>query len=310
MKKQQPIDPELVSAFRLIPSLSTTSRWRLALTRALFKWVKLPSYSFHGVESVVDDGHLQHCLYQPKDKTLRNGGAVLWIHGGGLIMGTAAMSRTDCARIAQELGVTVLSVDYRLAPEYPYPAAIDDCYTAWHWLQREADVLGIDTRRIAIAGMSAGGGLAACLAQRLRDEGGVQPRGQVLIYPMLDDRTVLEAHLYRQQFRLWDNQSNRFAWRSYLSQVPGQNSIEPYAVAARCENLSGLPPVWLGVGDVDLFYSENKVYAQRLQDAQVACQWYEAKAAPHAFDVLAPGSKLARAFINDYMVFLRQALSL
>jgi acetyl esterase/lipase len=155
------------------------------------------------------------------------------------VLGTAAQDDLLCRRFVDNLGITVGSVDYRLAPEHPYPAPLEDCYTALTWL---AGLPGVDGDRIAIGGASAGGGLAAALALLARDRAELTPVFQVLVYPMLDDRTV-GRHLDDPGHRLWNATSNRFGWTSYLG------GVDPdAAVPARRTDLAGLPPAWVGVG--------------------------------------------------------------
>jgi acetyl esterase/lipase len=225
------------------------------------------------------------------------GPALLWIHGGGYVIGTAAQDDRLCQRFADALGIKVVSVDYRLAPDFPYPAAADDCYAALEWLASRPDV---DPSKIAVGGASAGGGLAAGLAIRAHDRGEISPIFQLLVYPMIDDRsdTVDKNH------RLWDAKSNRFGWDSYLSgQSPDQ------IVPARRENLGGLAPAWIGVGTLDLFLDEDKTYTERLQQAGVPCSISLIPGAFHGFDLVAPKAGVSRDFFEQQCTALRSALA-
>ena len=215
-----------------------------------------------GVEVFVYDGPARP----------RPSGALLWIHGGGFVMGHPATYHELCSRFAGELGIVVLSVDYRLAPEHPFPAGLEDCYAALRWVHEHADELGVDPDRIAIGGDSAGGGLAASLAQLAHDRGEVPVCFQLLVYPMLDDRTVLRTDHRGTGSFVWTAQSNDFGWSSYLGHPPREDEDRPYAVPARREDLTGLPPAWIGVGDLDLFHAEDLDYAERLHAAGVPCQ--------------------------------------
>ena len=180
--------------------------------------------------------------------------ALLWMHRGGLIVGEAKQDDLYCSKLARDLGIFVVSVDYRLAPEHPYPAASDDCFDVWRWLVADAGGLGVDPERIVVGGQSAGGGLAACLAQRVLDEGGPALAGQLLQCPMLDDRTAAKAELDAIRHPVWDNRNNRFGWSAYLGQPAGDDVLRhSYAVASRRVDLSGLAPTIIGVGSVDLF---------------------------------------------------------
>jgi acetyl esterase/lipase len=239
-----------------------------------------------------------------------SGAALLWLHGGGLIMGAPRMDDARCGAWARDLGLVVVSVAYRLAPEHPFPAALDDAHRAWSWLQGSAGALGVDPARVAIGGASAGGGLAACLAQRLLDEGGTRPAAQLLVYPMLDDRTAARRELDDAGHLVWHNRSNRAGWRAYLGRSPGAPELPAYASAARRADLRALPPAWIGVGDLDLFRDESRAYAQRLERSGVAVARWEAAGAPHGFDVLAPDVVLATAFAASHHAFLRKRLGI
>jgi acetyl esterase/lipase/GNAT superfamily N-acetyltransferase len=247
-------------------------------------------------------------VYRPREGA--TGAALLWLHGGGLIVGTPRMDDGRCGAWVRELGIVVVSVDYRLAPEHPFPAALDDAGAAWRWLQGSAGAWGIDPKRVAIGGASAGGGLAAGLAQRLCDEGGVQPAAQLLVYPMLDDRTAALRELDDGGHLVWSNRSNRAGWSAYLGRSPGGPDLPAYAAAARRADLSGLPPAWIGVGDLDLFLAEARAYAGRLERAGVATELHEVAGAPHGFDALAPGVPLTRAFAAAQRAFLQERLSI
>ena len=186
--------------------------------------------------------------------------AVLYIHGGGMVLGSPHTEAVGSGRMARELDAVVVSPDYRLAPEHPFPAALDDCMAALRWMRDNADELGIDPDRIAVTGSSAGGGLSAAVAQRAHDEG-IALRAQALVYPMIDDRTALrDDHNGRGRF-LWTHASNRFGWTAYLGRKPRMSDAPEYAAPARREDLSGLAPAWVGVGDLDLFYDESVAYA-------------------------------------------------
>ena len=235
---------------------------------------------------------------------------MIWIHGGGLITGCPALYDDLCARYARDLNLVVVSVSYRLATRHPYPAAIDDCFNAWQWLQQNAAGLGVDAERIVISGQSAGGGLAASLVQRVVDAGGIQPAGQALFCPMLDDRTAAREELDCVNHKMWSNRSNRAGWAAYLEQAPGLDETPRYAVPARRDNLAGLPPSWIGVGDIDLFYEEDKRYAERLTECGVDCEFHVAPMAPHAFELLVAKASITQQLFQSNYRFLRSTLGL
>lgn len=236
--------------------------------------------------------------------------ALLFIHGGGFMIGSAAMFHETCRRFANELGALVVSVDYRLAPETPFPGPLEDCYRALCWMATNAGALGIDPERIAVTGESAGGGLAASLAQLAHDRGGASIAFQSLAYPMLDDRTALTRdHEGRGEF-VWNAGSNRLAWTAYLGHPPVPGNAPAYAAAARRDDLSGLPPAWIGVGTLDLLYPEARAYARRLVDAGVPCELYDVRGAYHGFDGFRPEASVSRAFRQRQVAALRQGLGL
>jgi acetyl esterase/lipase len=239
-------------------------------------------------------------LFRPEGVTGRTP-ALLWIHGGGYVIGSAAQDDVLCRRFAQVLGATVVSVDYRLAPDHPYPAPLEDCYSALQWLVR---LPSVDPSRVAIGGASAGGGLAAALALLTRDRGEISLAAQLLVYPMLDDRTVERKDLDNPGLRLWNQSSNRFGWSAYLGGADPQ-----IAVPARREDLSGLPPAWVGVGTFDLFHDEDLAYAERLKAAGVPCDVEVVQGAFHGFDGIAPKADVSQSFFKSQCALLRRAFA-
>jgi acetyl esterase/lipase len=232
---------------------------------------------------------------------------VLWIHGGGYILGSPQMEAFGTGRLVRDLGVVAVSPDYRLAPEYPFPAALDDCMTTLEWMRTHADELGIDPDRIAVMGASAGGGLAAAVAQRSHDEG-IPLRAQVLVYPMIDDRAALrDDHAGRGRF-LWTPANNRLGWTSYLGREPRMSDAPEYAAPARRADLTGLPPAWVGVGDLDVFYDENVDYAERLRASAVPCELVTVPGMYHGADGLAPKAVSMQDFRRGATDHLRKYL--
>ncbi|WP_137146160.1 alpha/beta hydrolase [Mycolicibacterium sp. CR10] len=239
-------------------------------------------------------------LYRPPNAS-GQGPALLWIHGGGYVIGDAAQDDVLCRRFARELGATVVSVNYRLAPEHPYPAPVEDCYSALSWLRR---LPSVDPARVAIGGASAGGGLAAALALLARDRGEIDLAAQLLVYPMLDDRTVERTDLDHPGHRLWNQSSNRFGWRAYLG-----DADPDVAVPARRADLSGLPPAWIGVGTFDLFHDEDLAYAERLRVAGVPCEVLVVDGAFHGFDGIAPKADVSKSFFASQCEMLKALLA-
>jgi acetyl esterase/lipase len=234
--------------------------------------------------------------------------ALLWIHGGGYVLGKAEQADLQAKSIASEIGCAVVSVDYRLAPEVPHPGPVEDCYAALKWLHASAGELGVDTTRLAIGGDSAGGGLTAALALLTRDRGEVPLVFQLLIYPMLDDRSVTttDPHPYTGEY-IWTAESNRFGWTALLGQEPGGPDVSPYAAAARAEKLEGLPATFIGVGTLDLFLEEDLEYARRLIRAGVPTELHVYPGAFHGFP-MAAHAQVAQMFEQDQLNALKRAL--
>jgi triacylglycerol lipase len=196
---------------------------------------------------------------------------VLWLHGGAYIMGTLDENDDRLDRMVIELGCAVASVDWRLAPEHPYPEGLDDADTVWRRLAEDPASFGVDPARLVVAGASAGAGLATALCLRLRDTGHAQPALQLLIYPMLDDRELtpsIRASADPGHWGLWHLRANRLSWAAYLRGLTGAD-VPPTAAPARATDLSGLAPAYLGIGDVDAFLDENLAYAAGLSRAGV-----------------------------------------
>ncbi|WP_285765026.1 alpha/beta hydrolase [Biformimicrobium ophioploci] len=302
------IHPELRNIVRFIPPLPFHSRLFVWLTNFLQALVPTKK-SLSGVE--ISSRRLSTAsvrIYTPQGPL--SGAGLLWIHGGGLISGRAAQDDQVCARYAEALRLVVVSVDYRLAPKHPFPAALDDCHAAWSWFVQEAANLGVDPKRIAVSGQSAGAGLAASLSQKLSDESGQQPAAQVLFCPMLDDRTADRAELDAVKHRIWNNRSNRAGWSAYLGQPPGAQQTPAYAVPARRSSLANLPPAWIGIGDIDLFYDEASEYARRLKNADVRCTFHTVPMAPHAFETIVPDAEISKGLFADNYRFLKDVLDL
>jgi acetyl esterase/lipase len=204
-------------------------------------------------------------------------------------------------RVQQAAGhrIIVTMVEYRLAPEHPYPAALEDCYSA---LAELAGLPAVDSGRIAIGGASAGGGLAAALALLARDRAEVLPRFQLLVYPMLDDRSSMTAE--KPYYRLWNTRANQLGWAAYLGDADPQ-----VVVPARRNDLSGLPPAWIGVGSHDLFHDEDLAYAEGLIGAGVPCEVEVVPGAFHCFDMIAPKLPMSRRFFDSQCEILRPVLA-
>jgi acetyl esterase/lipase len=222
-------------------------------------------------------------------------------------MGSADEQYSTLKSIVLAIGCAAVAVDYRLAPETPHPGPLEDCYAALQWLFTHADELGIDPGRIAVGGSSAGGGLAAALALLARDRGEIPLLFQLLIAPMIDDRTCTLAnpHPYTGEF-IWTPQANRFGWTSLLGQEPGGADVSPYAAAARAEHLEGLPATFINVGALDLFLEEDMEYARRLMRAGVPTELHVYPGAYHGFR-MAADAQVTLAAERDQLSALKRA---
>ena len=288
---------EVASELRnpLLPFLPETRSARLLPLFRMNSRIRTPAGSGVTVsERKIGEPSVRALIFTPDEgEQLRPG--VLWIHGGGYVVGSPELEAFATARLVRDLGVVAVSPDYRLAPEHPFPAALDDCMAALRWMRANARELGIDPDRLAVMGASAGGGLAAAVAQRSHDEG-IPLRAQVLVYPMLDDRAVLRAdHAGRGRF-IWTPVSNRFGWTSYLGREPRMADAPQYAAPARRTDLTGLPPAWVGVGELDLFHDEDVDYATRLQACGVPCTLVTVAGMYHGADAIRPKALSLKAF--------------
>jgi acetyl esterase/lipase len=289
--------PDLARAARFAPRTLITP-FSVPLVRAATKLLMRGAPA--DVEVLTLASGVRVHLHRPPGAT-GVGPGLVWIHGGGYVIGSAVQDDAMCRRFAHQLGVTVASVDYRLAPEHPYPAPLEDCYAALTWL---ASLPAVDPARVAIGGASAGGGLAAALALLARDRAEVAVAAQLLVYPMLDDRSGTTAGLHDPNHRLWTQKSNRYGWSSYLGDADPN-----VAVPARHDDLGGLPPAWIGVGTLDLFHTEDLAYAERLKAAGVPCDVVEVQGAFHGFDGTAAKSEVSRSFFASQVAFLQRELA-
>jgi triacylglycerol lipase len=234
--------------------------------------------------------------------------ALLHIHGGGYVIGLPEMNDAANRALALELGCAIFSVDYRLAPETPHPGPLEDCYAALAWLHDHAVALRIDPAWIGVKGESAGGGLAAALCLLARDRGAYPVAFQHLIYPMIDDRTCVETdpNRFAGEF-LWTPALNALGWRALLGVAPGSAGVSAYAAAARAETLAGLPPCFISLGALDLFFDEDLDYARRLARAGVAVELHVYPGAFHAFQ-MSPAARVTIASDRDTVAALRRAM--
>ncbi|MCH2170541.1 alpha/beta hydrolase [Myxococcota bacterium] len=288
------VDPEIAVILAQSPlDLSTLNDESLPVHRTGLMSTPRPELSDrveridHQVPEKDGEPALAIRVHRPKeiDETR---GCLYWIHGGGLVMGSYEMEDARFDRWCQLFGIVGVAIEYRLAPETPYPGPIEDCYRGLAWVHENAGELGIDPERIGIGGASAGGGLAASLALLARDRGKYDIAYQLLIYPMLDDRQCTPSSTW--EVPVWPPSANHYGWTAYLGEAKGSPDVSPYASAARAENLANLPPALVTVGSVDGFVDEDIDFALRLNQAGVATELHVYPGGPHGFDSMAPNS--------------------
>jgi acetyl esterase/lipase len=246
-------------------------------------------------------------VYTPKRPASAPRGCVLEIHGGGFLLGNVAMMDPWCQNVAAELDAVVVSVEYRLAPEHPFPAGVEDCYAALCWIEHSAAQLGVDARRIAIAGQSAGGGLAAATALLARDRGGPAPCFQLLEIPELDDRLDTPSMLAFTDTPLWNRPNAVWSWKHYLG-PNHQGEVSAYAAPARAKDLSGLPAAYVSTMEFDPLRDEGILYALRMLQAGVPVELHSYPGTFHGSGMVAT-AEVSRRATREVMDALRRALA-
>jgi acetyl esterase/lipase len=315
MDSRRLVDPELLGPVDAYPTIPLTLDMLPAARAAIEQACPPGSLASNDdvwveqcrIPGPVDGLPVRTLIYSPR----RVAGflpALLHIHGGGFVLGTPEMSDARNREVALKVGCVVVSVDYRLAPENPFPAGLEDCYAALRWLHANAARLNVDARRIAIGGESAGGGLCASLALLARDRGEVELVYQVLIYPTIDDRLAMEIdpHPNTGEF-MWLRASDAMAWSALLTNsTAARTFIDAYAAPARAADLAGLPPAYIGVGALDLTLEQDMEYARRLTRAGVPVTLCVYPGAYHGFDMVGEAT-VTKNFIRDYTDALRRA---
>lgn len=230
------------------------------------------------------------------------------IHGGGMMLGHRSMDNRRLVDLVTELGVVAVNVEYRLAPEHPYPAPQEDCYAGLVWMAEHAPELNIDAGRIVVMGGSAGGGLGAAVALMARDRNGPDILGQLLLCPMIDDsNTTLSSHQY-QNLGPWTRETNLAGWSSLLGETAATDTVSPYAAPTRATDLSGLPPAFIEVGSAETFRDEDVDYAMRIWAVGGQAELHVWSGGCHGFDIYAPGSEITHAALATRTSWLRRIL--
>lgn len=308
------VDPECLPGLDAIIADRPHNYWSLSIEqrRSISSTTSLKTQT--PVEASVEvrdiairsgDARLFLRIYRPMDwDSQERLPVVLYVHGGGMVMGGAREDDPIASRLASAVGAVFVSVDYRLAPEHPYPAALHDCLRALTWIRDQADVLGTDPARLGIYGMSAGGGLALATALANRDAGGTPPSLVMAIYPMLDDRCITASSQEIRTLGAWDRAANVEAWSLYL----GGQVADAYAAPARATRLDGLPSTFIDVGALDLFRDECISFAQRLMQASVPTTLLVYPGCFHGAELAAPDAAVSKSIWAARTETLRRAL--
>ena len=306
------IDPELRETLLLMPPLDLKN---LQATREGLAAIAQPapiadniSIENKMIQGPGENDSLRIRIYKPKGKE-ENLPALLWIHGGGYVLGAPEGDDLLCQRFVNEANCIVVSVDYRLAPEYPYPTPLEDCYTALKWVADHVKDLGIDSTRIGVAGASAGGGLTAALALLARDRSYPNLCFQMPLYPMIDDRNNTPSALEITGHMVWNHDLNQNGWEMYLNGDNGSENISQYAAAARAEDLSGLPFTYTCVGQLDPFRDETLQYVTRLCQAGVDVEFHLYPGCYHAFESFVPTAAISQRAATEYVEAAKYVLN-
>ena len=253
-------------------------------------------------------GSIRLKIYRP-DSHDRKLPCVYNIHGGGMIVGSIDNNEAQLSSLSETLGAIIIDVDYRLAPENPYPAGADDCYDGLVWIWNHADDLNIDSSRIGLFGESAGGGLAAATALKARDSGGPEILFQALIAPMLDDRNnTPSSHMCSGLWPSWPREMNVLGWRALLGNRVGMNNVSPYAAPARAENLRNLPSAYIEVGGMEVFRDEDISYARRLMENNVPVELHVYPGTFHTWYAQVPEATVSKRALRNRMEWIQNQL--
>jgi acetyl esterase/lipase len=310
MNTRHLVNPELLPLIDSFPAMqmsNETLQPARDMFTAMLSQQPLPDLPVQCSEVFItpqEGDHKIRCLMIQPNSLPSSAPAILHFHGGGHVLGMPEMNQPELMRWAADLDCLVLSVDYRLAPETPFPGPMDDAYAALRWLNEEAATLGIDPARIAVTGLSAGGAMAACLCLMARDRGEYKIAFQLLEAPRLDDKIQSEgaANPYTGEF-VWTREASAFCWGAYM----GKNGNSPYATAARADDLSNLPPTFIAVGALDLFVDECLDYTARLIRSGVSAELIIYPGCFHGFQMASEATVTKRAQADSLRAF-RSAL--
>ncbi len=305
-------DPELAPIVAVLPPLDISD---IAAARAgmLAMREQLPPFEKpdgitiekRTVAGPAGDPDIEVTIFRPVEQGPA-APALYWIHGGGFVLGDVAGDMVTPAQIADQLRAVVVSVEYRLAPEHPFPAPVEDCYAGLAWMAAHARELGFDPRKLAVGGLSAGGGLAAAVALLARDRGGPALCFQLLDIPEVDDRLATPSMKQFTGTPMWNHPNAILSWEAYLG--PGHHGeTSPYAAPARAADLAGLPPAYVVTCEFDPLRDEGIEYAQRLIQAGVATELHHYPGTFHGSSGAGAGTAISTRMVNDRLDALRRA---
>lgn len=310
------IDPELIDAARRQPvvDFADPASVRATFDRAIRLSKLLRGTGDTGKGLQVSDRHIParagapDILVRTYDPLRRDNPApaLVFFHGGAFTAGGLETEDLRCREIASRTGILVVSVDYRLAPEHPFPAAFSDCYDSLVWCSTHADELGVDPERIAVGGSSAGGALAAAVSLAARDQGGPAIVFQMLLYPVIDDRMSTASMAAFVNTPGWNQPNSVHMWRNYLG-AARDGEVSPYAAPGRATDLRGLPPAYVMTVEFDPLRDEGVEYARRLIGAGVPTELHVFPGAFHGFDAAAPQATLSRRSLTEQCAALAEA---
>ncbi|MBT2293483.1 alpha/beta hydrolase [Paenibacillus albidus] len=303
MKKR--VNPELLESLEMFQDADLRPEFLPAIREGM-EQMRPPAIADESIlltdEVIVgpDANPLRLRIYRPKsnNETLP---VLYWIHGGGYILGSVDDNDDLCMKFVKEAGCVVVSVDYRLAPENPYPAPIEDCYVGLKWVADNAESLNIDSKRIGVAGASAGGGLTAALTLLARDRKYPSICFQIPLYPMIDDRNNTPSTNEIKEGMLWNQKTNEAGWKMYLGDLHGTDDVPSYAAPARAEDYSHLPYTYTCVGQLDPFRSETLTYVTNLAEAGVDVEFHLYPGAYHGFEAFSPNAALSVRAVTEYV---------
>lgn len=308
------INPELREALDVFPPLDLDN---IEATRKIMaemsQAVEIPmdpsvQISTRMIPGPDDNPSVRVRIYEPKEKSGTLPG-LLWIHGGGYVLGDPEGDDVLCQRYVTEANCVVVSVDYRLAPENPYPAGLEDCYAALKWFSEHASELGVDPSRIGAAGASAGGGLTAALSLLARDRKGPELCFQMPLYPMIDDRNNTPSSLEITGNMIWNHDLNEKGWTMYLDGKNGTEHVPEYAAPARAADLAGLPYTYTCVGQLDPFRDETLDYVTRLCRAGVDVEFHLYPGCYHGFEGVVPDAEISQRALSEYIGAVKYVLN-